>query len=48
MDKVVRKFGTEYAHEVVGVIGDEFVPKFVPKFEDSPKLGTNLAKELFL
>ena len=34
------------AHEVVGVIGDEFVPKFVPKFEDSPNLGTNLSLNL--
>ena len=24
-----------------GVIGDELVPKFLPKFEDSPNLGTN-------
>ena len=41
-DKDVRKFGNENAHEVVGVIGDEFVPKF----EDSPNLGTNLSLNL--
>ena len=40
------KFGNENAHEVVGVIGDEFVPKFIPKFEDSPNLGTNLSLNL--
>ena len=45
-DKVVRKLWTEYAHEVVGVIGDELAPKFVPKFEDSPNLGTNLSLKL--
>ena len=45
-DKDVRKFGNENVHEVVGVIGDEFVPKFVPKFEDSPNLGTNLSQNL--
>ena len=45
-DKVVRKLWTEYAHEVVGVVGDEFVPKFIPKFEDSPNLGTNVSLNL--
>ena len=40
-DEVVRQFGTEYATEVVGVFGDEFIPKFGDKCRDSPNFGTN-------